>query len=110
MIGERETYYIKKGRKYERIDRLNIDGFGEGLWLITHHPYSKQTQNMLYAVKTHSIQDVGKFADFYKAHNTEIKEKLSKNYDVFINKIREENKSFSIQDLTDVVIKTLSEI
>lgn len=109
-MDRNETYYIKKGKRYERIDRFNMDGFGEGLWLITHHPHSKQTQNMLYAVKTHSIQDVGKFSDFYKAHNTEIREKLSKNYEFFVENLKKDNKSFSIQDLTNVVIKTLSEI
>ena len=41
-----ETYYIKKGRKYIPFDRINIDGVGEGLWLVTKQPYSKEHNNV----------------------------------------------------------------
>lgn len=105
-----QKYYVKKGRRYVEKQSYDLMGFGEGLWLITKKPYSTQTQNILYAVKTHDIQNVGRFSDFYNAHRCEINEKLRKNYDAFMEKLGTENKGFSVSDLTDVVIKTLSEI
>ena len=104
------TYYKKVGRKYVPIETYNIDGFDEGLWLITKKPYSVGYSNVLYTVKTHDIQNVGKFADFYNAHHDEICKKLGENYNKFMDTLKESKKSFSISDLTDVVIKTLSEI
>ena len=104
------TYYIKKGRKYIPKESYDISGFSEGLWLITNKPHSTGYTNTLYAVKTHDIQNIGKFSDFYVAYHDTISTELQKNYTIFMDKLRTENKSFSISDLTDVVIKTLSEI
>ena len=104
------THYIKKGRKYIPVETYNIDGFGEGLYLITKKPHSTGYTNILYAVKTHDIQNVGKFSDFYVAHHDKICTELYKNYKKFMENLKKDDKSFSISDLTDVVIKTLSEI
>lgn len=104
------THFIKKGRKYIPIETYDITGFNEGLWLITNKPNSTGYTNTLYAVKTHDIQNIGRFSDFYVAYHDKICSKLHKNYDNFIKNLKKDNKSFSISDLTDVVIKTLSEI
>lgn len=105
-----ETYYIKKGRKYIPFDRVNIDGVGEGLWLVTKQPYSKEHNNVLYAVKTHDIQNVAKFADFYKAHKDKLQKLVAEEYENFFKKKDEENKTFSISELTDCIIAAMSKI
>jgi len=109
-MDRNNTYYIKKGRKYIPKENYDINGFSEGLWLITKQPNSTGYNNVLYAVKTHDIQNVGKFADFYKAHKEELQNLVSKEYENFFNKKREENEAFSISDLTDCIISALSKI
>jgi hypothetical protein len=99
-----EKLYRKIGRKYvETIDCTNL---GEGLWLITNKPFSKETNNILYAVKTHDIQNVGKFADFYNAHKDKLQDLIKVEYDKFFST----NKSFSISDLTNCIISALSKV
>jgi len=105
-----QTYYKKKGRKYIPVESYDINGFSEGLWLITKQPYSESYTNVLYAVKTHDIENVGKFADFYKAHKEELQNLVSKEYENFFNKKREKGQSFSISDLTDCIIAALSKV
>lgn len=105
-----KTYYEKIGRKYIPIDRFNMEGFGEGLWLITRDKYSIGTRNVLYAVKTHNLQDVGKFADFYKAHKDKLQDLVAKEYEAFIKEKTDKKEGFSISDLTDCMIAALSKI
>lgn len=107
---ESERYYIKKGRKYIPFDRLNIDGVGEGLWLVVKNKNSRSFSNVLYAVKTHDLQNVGKFADFYKAHKEELQKMVGEEYENFFKKKREANEGFSISELTDCIIAGLSKI
>lgn len=101
-----KTYYKKVGRKYIPIDRYNLDGISEGLWLVTKDEYSEAHSNVLYAVKTHDLQNVGRFADFYKAHKREIQKMVEEEYEKFCTP----NKLFSISDLTDCIIAGLSKI
>lgn len=105
-----ETYYIKRGKKYVPFNRLDITGVSEGLWLVTKEPGSTGYTNVLYAVKTHDLQNVGKFADFYKAHKKEIQKLVSEEYENFFKRKREGDKSFSISELTDCIIAGLSKI
>ena len=107
---ETNTYYIKKGRKYIPFDRINIDGVGEGLWLVTKQTYSTSYNNVLYAVKTHNIQDVAKFADFYKAHKEELQKLVAEEYENFFKLKREQDQGFSISELTDCLIAAMSKI
>jgi hypothetical protein len=100
------TFYKKVGRKYIPIQTYDIEGFGEGLWLITNKPSSKETTNILYAVKTHDIQNVGKFSDFYNAHKDKLQNLIKVEYDKFFST----NKSFSISDLTNCIISALSKV
>ena len=109
-IMETETYYIKKGRRYIPFHRLDINGVGEGLWLVVKNKNSKSFTNLLYTVKTHDLQNVGKFADFYKAHKEEIQKMVSQEYENFFKKKREANEGFSISELTDCIIAGLSKI
>jgi hypothetical protein len=102
-----ETYYKKVGRRYIPIDKYNLDGISEGLWLVTKDKYSEAHSNVLYAVKTHDLQNVGRFADFYKAHKREIQEMVKEEYERFFST---PNKIFSISDLTDCIIAGLSKI
>lgn len=104
------TYYIKKGRKYIPRESYDINGFSEGLWLITKQPYSTSYTNILYAVKTHNIQNVGKFADFYQAHKEKLQKMVSEEYENFFKKKREANEAFSISELTNCIISALSKI
>lgn len=105
-----ETYYIKKGRRYIPFDRIDIDGVGEGLWLVTRDKYSRNFSNVLYAVKTHNLQDVAKFADFYKAHKEKLQKLVGEEYENFFNKKKEANEGFSISELTDCIIAALSKV
>ena len=107
---ETNTYYIKKGRKYIPFDRIDINGVGEGLWLVTKQPYSTNYTNVLYAVKTHNIQDVSKFADFYKAHKEELQKLVAEEYENFFKQKREQDQGFSISELTDCLISAMSKI
>jgi len=102
-----KIFYKKVGRKYIPIETYDMEGFGEGLWLITNKPHSKETKNILYTVKTHDIQNVGKFADFYKAYKNDLQDLMKKEYDKFFST---PGKSFSISDLTDCIISALSKI
>jgi len=102
------TIYIKKGRKYIPKETYDLHGFSEGLWLLIKNPSSEEYKNMLYPIKVHDIQNVGKFSDFYKAHYDVITKRLCENYEKFTK--NNNGKSFNISDLTNVVIKTLSEI
>jgi hypothetical protein len=101
------TFYKKEGRKYIPIETYDIDGFGEGLYLITKSPSSKEIKNVLYAVKTHDLQNVGKFSDFYKANREKLMEMVKLEYERFFS---EGNKSFSIADLADCIIAGMSKI
>ena len=105
-----ETYYIKKGRKYFPFDRIDINGVGEGLWLVTKNKYSEGYTNMLYAVKTHNIQDVAKFADFYKAHKEQLQKLVAEEYESFFKVKQEQGQGFSISELTDCLIAAMSKI
>ena len=107
---EKNTYYIKKGRRYIPFERINIDGVGEGLWLVIKNKNSKSYTNLLYAVKTHNLQDVSKFADFYKTHKEELQKLVAEEYENFFNKKKEANEGFSISELTDCIIAGLSKI
>ena len=105
-----ETYYIKKGRKYIPIQRYDVDGLGEGLWLITKGPNYESRQNLLYAVRTHQIQEVGKFCDFYKAHKDKLDEIIIKEYDNFFEQKKEKSEYFSRSEIVDCIISALSKI
>lgn len=105
-----ETYYIKKGRKYIPIERYNVDGLSEGLWLLTKTPNSESRTNLLYAIKTHDLQNVGRFADFYNAHKEKLQKLVAQEYESFISKKMEEKQGFSISELTDCIISALSKI
>lgn len=107
---ETNTYYIKKDRKYIPFDRIDINGVGEGLWLVTKDKYSESHTNMLYAVKTHNIQDVAKFADFYKAHKEQLQKLVAEEYENFFKQKREQDQGFSISELTDCLIAAMSKI
>lgn len=102
-----ETFYRKEGRKYIPIHRCDINGVSEGLWLVIKNKYSEEYSNLLCAVKTHDIQNVGKFADFYKAYKEEIENMVKEQYYLFFS---EEGKTFSINDLTKCIIAGLSKI
>lgn len=102
-----ETFYRKEGRKYVPIHTCDINGVSEGLWLVIKNKYGEEHLNTLYCVKTHNIENVGKFADFYKAHKEEIENMVKEQYDLFFS---EEGKSFSINDLTKCIIAGLSKI
>lgn len=107
---ETNTYYIKKGRKYVPFNTINVDGIGEGLWLVTKDKHSKSFTNLLYTVKTHNLQDVAKFADFYKTHKEKLQKLVTEEYENFFNKKKEANEGFSISELTDCIIAGLSKI
>jgi hypothetical protein len=104
------THYIKKGRKYIPIETYDINGVSEGLWLVIKQPGIVSYSNILYAVKTHSIQDVGKFADFYKAHKDKLQKLVNEEYENFCKIKKENNEGFSISELTDCIIAGLSKI
>jgi len=109
-MNRNNTFYKKVGRKYIPIETYDINGFGEGLWLITKQPSSTGYTNTLYAVKTHDIQNVGKFSDFYNAHKERLTKLVSEEYDNFFKKKKENNETFSISDLSNCIISALSKI
>ena len=109
-MNRSDTYYIKKGRKYIPTERYTIDGVQEGLWLVCKKPHSTEHREMLHAVKVHDINNVGRFCDFYKAHHEQIKSFISKNYEKFHEEKKASGGYFSMSDLADIIIKSLSEI
>jgi hypothetical protein len=68
------TYYKKVGRKYLPIQTHEIEGWGEGLYLITQTPNNKETLSCLHV---HNLQHAAKFSDLYKANKEEVTKAVS---------------------------------
>ena len=105
--GKNSVLYKKVGRRYVEFDSYYDDrGLNEGLWLITKNRYSRGCTNMLYPMLTHQLTNVGKFADYYKAHEEKLIKKIIEEME---NTIVLE-KGYSVSDLAHCVIAAISKI
>ena len=101
--------YKKQGRRYIKVDRFEDTGLPEGLYLFYKPDYKGEhsaMMNMLHYAKVHQIENVGKFCDFWVKHEEVLTKEISKSIDEWIK----EKKSYSINDLSILVCKALSNI
>lgn len=101
--------YKKKGKRYIKVDRFEDTGLPKGLYLFYKPDYKGEhsaMMNMLHYAKVHQIENVGKFCDFWAKHEEVLTKEISKNIDEWIK----EKKSYSINDLSILVCKALSNI
>ena len=104
MKGIQHTYYKKVGRKYVPVQYFEPEGYPEGLWLFYHKPGAKTVTNALYYTKVHDIQNLGTFCDLQVNFGEELQNKISVAIDEWIK----EKGSYSIADLTTIVLTVLS--
>lgn len=108
---QKETILYKKvGRRYKEYNSyLDEKGLPEGLYMFYKHSSGEGMKNMLYYTKLHDFKEMGKFCDFYKAYQEQIQNQLRTKLDEFYNSDYGK-KGYTSSDLTDVILKTLSEI
>lgn len=105
MEGKQHTYYKKVGRKYVPVQYFEPEGYPEGLWLFYSKPGVHSVTQMLYYTKVHDIQNLGKFCDLKVNFEDELQNKIGKEIDTWIK----DKKQYSIADLTNIVLKVLSD-
>lgn len=103
-------YYRKEGRKYVPVAYFEPEGLPEGLWLIYRNDEKDISpncmMNMLSYTREHKLQEVGSFCDFYTKHREKIIKAVSKEVDEWVQK----KKGYSLNDISIIVCKVLSEI
>lgn len=100
------TYYKKVGRKYIPIEYYEMEGYPEGLYLFYKTDISKGMMSALHYVKLYGITNLGKWSDLWLNYGEELNDKIAKEIDEFIKR---EGK-YSIQDLSSIVLKVLSDV
>jgi len=105
MKIEPEVYYIKKGRKYIPFDKYQIDGVGEGLWLIWKEQHSKVMKNASYYAQVHEIKNLGRWADLCANFESELASKATKE----IERLAQEKGQWSVRDIVDALLKTVAD-
>lgn len=104
-MNKQHTYYKKVGRKYIPIEHYEMEGVPEGLYLFYKKQYSHGMMNMLSYAKLHDIKNINKWSDLEINFGDELREKLNQEIESWIQK----EKRYSLQDLTNIVFKVISE-
>lgn len=95
-------YYTKQGRRYVEHKGYLETGLPPGLWLITNKPSSRSVENVLYATKTHNIQDVSLYSDLLVKYRDRLLSCLEVPF--------ERERGFSRQDLVETLLAEIANI